>query len=35
MGVAIGWWLFLIGLLAVLLSLIGFVFEYYRGLYAH
>ncbi len=34
-GVAIGWWLFLIGLLAVLLSLIGFVFEYYRGLYAH
>ncbi len=34
-GVAIGWWLFLIGLLAVLLSAIGFVFEYYRGHYAH
>jgi hypothetical protein len=34
-GVAIGWWLFLIGLLAILLSVIGFVFEYYRGHYAH
>jgi hypothetical protein len=35
LGVAIGWWLFLIGILAVLLSTIGFVFEYYRGHYAH
>ena len=34
-GVAIGWWLFLIGLLAVFLTTIGFVFEYYRGNYAH
>ena len=34
-GVAIGWWLFLIGMLAVVLSVIGFVFEYYRGHYAH
>ena len=34
-GVAIGWWLFLIGALALVLSVIGFVFEYYRGLYAH
>ncbi|HUK69000.1 MAG TPA: cytochrome c oxidase subunit 4 [Streptosporangiaceae bacterium] len=34
-GLAVGWWLFLIGMLAVLLSSIGFVFEYYRGLYAH
>jgi cytochrome c oxidase subunit IV len=34
-GVAIGWWLFLIGLLAVFLTTIGFVFEYYRGIYAH
>ena len=32
---AIGWWLFLIGMLFVLLSAIGFVFEYYRGQYAH
>jgi hypothetical protein len=34
-GVAIGWWLFLIGALALVLSIIGFVFEYYRGLFAH
>src|ERR1700691_1820565 len=34
-GVAVGWWLFLIGLLAMVLSVIGFVFEYYRGHYAH
>jgi hypothetical protein len=34
-GVAIGWWLFLIGALALILSVIGFVFEYYRGHYAH
>ena len=26
-GVAVGWWLFLIGLLAVFLTTIGFVFE--------
>jgi cytochrome c oxidase subunit IV len=35
LGAAIGWWLFLIGLLCVFLSAIGFVFEYYRGVYAH
>jgi uncharacterized membrane protein len=35
MGVAIGWWLFLIGILMVFLATIGFVFEYYRGHYAH
>jgi cytochrome c oxidase subunit IV len=34
-GVAVGWWLFLIGALALMLSVIGFVFEYYRGLFAH
>ena len=34
-GMAVGWWLFLIGMLCVLLSAIGFVFEYYRGHYAH
>ena len=34
-GMAIGWWLFLIGVLATLLSMVGFVFEYYRGHYAH
>jgi uncharacterized membrane protein len=35
LGVAIGWWLFLIGLLAIFLTVIGFVFEYYRGIWAH
>ncbi len=35
LGMAIGWWLFLIGALATLLSVVGFVFEYYRGDYAH
>jgi uncharacterized membrane protein len=35
LGVAIGWWLFLIGLLATFLTVIGFVFEYYRGIWAH
>jgi hypothetical protein len=34
-GVAVGWWLFLIGALALMLSVIGFVFEYYRGHFAH
>ena len=34
-GVAVGWWLFLIGALAQMFSVIGFVFEYYRGHYAH
>ena len=34
-GFAVGWWLFLIGALAVILSMIGFVFEYYRGRFAH
>jgi len=34
-GVAIGWWLFLIGALCLVLAVIGFVFEYYRGHFAH
>jgi hypothetical protein len=34
-GVAIGWWLFLIGMLMVVFAAVGFVFEYYRGHYAH
>ena len=34
-GFAVGWWLFLIGVLLTLLATIGFVFEYYRGVYAH
>jgi hypothetical protein len=34
-GVAIGWWLFLIGMLLVVFTAIGFVFEYYRGAFKH
>ncbi len=35
LGVAVGWWLFLMGALFTLLAVIGFVFEYYRGIWAH
>jgi uncharacterized membrane protein len=35
LGVAIGWWMVLIGFLLLLLTSIGFVFEYYRGLFRH
>ena len=31
LGIAVGWWLFIIGAIGGGLSLIGFVFEYYRG----
>jgi hypothetical protein len=31
LGVAIGWWLFIIGAGAGVLAVIGLVFEYYRG----
>ena len=34
-GFAFGWWLVLIGMLMVLFSSIGFVFEYYRGFFSH
>ena len=35
LGLAIGWWLFLIGMLFTVFASIGFVFEYYRGNFAH
>jgi hypothetical protein len=35
LGFAIGWWLFIIGFVAVVLATVGFVFEYYRGHFAH
>ena len=35
LGAAIGWWLFLIGMLCLVFTTIGFLFEYYRGDYAH
>ncbi len=34
-GVVIGWWLFLIGAIGAAFSVIGLVFEYYRGDLAH
>jgi Cytochrome c oxidase subunit IV len=35
LGFAVGWFLFLIGALLTVFCAIGFVFEYYRGHYAH
>jgi uncharacterized membrane protein len=35
LGFAIGWWLVIIGFVAIVLATIGFVFEYYRGHFAH
>jgi hypothetical protein len=34
-GFAIGWWLVLLGVVAILFTSIGFVFEYYRGHFSH
>ncbi|MCG5212230.1 cytochrome c oxidase subunit 4 [Streptosporangium sp. KLBMP 9127] len=34
-GFVIGFWLFMIGVLAVILTMIGFVFQYYRGQFSH
>jgi len=35
LGLAIGWWFFLIGMLFTVFASIGFVFEYYRGHFSH
>jgi hypothetical protein len=35
LGAVIGWWMLLVGMLAVVLAAIGFVFEYYRGHFSH
>jgi heme A synthase len=34
LGVIFGWWLVMLGVLALAMSVIGFVFEYYRGEHA-
>lgn len=34
-SLAVGWWLFIIGLPLAIVALIGFVFEHSRGLHAH
>ena len=35
LGMAIGFWLVLLGVIAIIFTSIGFVFEYYRGNFAH
>jgi len=35
LGLAIGWWLVALAALPLFLSILGFVFEYYRGEHAH
>ena len=35
LGVAVGWWLFIIGGAAGMVTLSGWIFEYYRGEHAH
>jgi hypothetical protein len=35
LGLVFGWWLFIIGVAAVLMSTLGLVFEYYRGQFSH
>ncbi|MEU8796683.1 cytochrome c oxidase subunit 4 [Spirillospora sp. NPDC048819] len=35
LGIVFGWWLFILGVAAAILSTIGLVFEYYRGHFAH
>lgn len=35
LGIAVAWWLFIIGAAFGTVALIGFVFEYYRGEHAH
>ncbi len=35
LGFAVGWWLFLIGMMLTVFASIGFVFEYYRGHFSH
>ena len=34
-GLALGWWLFFIGVGVAALALVGWVFEFYRGEHAH
>lgn len=35
LGTVIGWWLFIIGAVFGAVTLLGWVFEYYRGVHAH
>jgi hypothetical protein len=35
LGVAVGWWLFILGAMLGIIALSGLIFEYYRGEHAH
>src|SRR5262245_34067653 len=35
LGIVFGWWLFIIGVGLAIVTLSGFIFEYYRGEHAH
>ena len=35
LGIVFGWWLFIIGAVFMVVSVLGMVFEYYRGEHAH
>jgi hypothetical protein len=35
LGIAVGFWISLIGLVIVVISLAGWQYEYYRGYHAH
>ena len=35
LGVAVGWWMFIIGAILGAVALSGLIFEYYRGAHAH
>ncbi len=35
LGMAVGWWVFIVGVVFALLSLVGWTFEYYRGEHAN
>lgn len=35
LGIVIGWWLFIIGAAIALFTVVGWIFEYYRGVHAH
>ncbi len=35
LGVVFGWWLFIIGVAVGAVALVGWVFEFYRGVHKH
>jgi len=34
-GIVIGWWLFILGVGFGAVMVVGWIFEYYRGIHAH